>query len=845
MFHLSSSDALAILLDASLKGAMLLAAAGLLALACRRGTAAARHLIWSLAIVGVLSLPILSMVLPSWRLPVSSPLIANGAITQTGRSQAHVPGVNGLPGNPGSGAGPVLLAATMHVPRVEPAAHPQTTPYPPALAAQTAATWSLSDWIVATWIGGALLAALQIMAGWASLLWLRLGSRRLTDNRLSDLLHELTAELGLRRNVVLLQSHTRLIPMTWGLREPVILLPEDAETWSPDQARTVLLHELVHVKRWDCLTQLLGHCARALYWFNPLAWLAVARLRAEQEQACDDGVLNAGSDAADYAEHLLTITAGRPSSLLSAPVALAMGKSRRIERRLLAILDVSRSRRPLSRRLTFVAGLASLCLVLPLASLTFQARAARAAAADTSDDAKNTDSPETAAKKLVRVQEAIRKLSAKDSKDINLTVAGIRGMLAALEDPYAEYYSPDQAKEMDRQVQGMLSGIGAQLQLKEKKLVVVTPLDDSPALKAGVQAGDVILAIDGRSTEGLAVADAVKLILGPKGSKVKLKISREGSEETELTITRAQLTLPTVLGFRRGPDSHWDYFLDAEQKIGYVRITQFAGETAADLRTVVEKLKAKGLKGLILDLRFCPGGMLKTSLEIANLFLSKGKIVAVKDQAYEADGKSTIGDFPVVVLVNEYTASAAEIVAGALLENDRAKLVGTRTYGKGAVQQLISLENGSGTLKLTAAYYRLPSGRNIDRRSGDKNWGVDPSDGYYVPMDGKQTETLLAKTRQREIIPAKKAATAPEPITLQALTEGYADPQLAGALKTMAAKLSTGEFTKIGKDNTALLEHVARREAFLKQREVLRKSLEKIDQDLKDLDKRSSDQEKR
>ncbi|HEV3262068.1 MAG TPA: S41 family peptidase [Gemmataceae bacterium] len=845
---LSAHPLLAVLLDASVKGVMVLPAAALLTLALRRRSAAVRHLVWSLAMVGLLGLPLLSLALPRWDVPVPAAWAAEPA-PAAAESPPQSPAVAELPPRADPDINPVVVPAALGAPREDPV----ITPGPEQAVAPDAPPllpgWA---WPLVAWALGAVLAILPILVGLLMLRRLRRTCRRVADGPMAALLDQLASRMGLRRPVALLQSPSRSMPMTWGVWRPVILLPDGADAWPTERLRVVLLHELAHVQRGDCLTQVLACSARALHWFNPLAWLAVARMRSEQERACDDVVLNTGTGAADYAQHLLTVTSGLPSSFFVSPVALAMGRARRVEGRLRSILDTSHDRHPLGRRGAGLAVLAGLCLLLPLASVSFQPRAAagpapQAVSEEPADDpagqdekADSTAESSTApAKTLADVRDKIRELYVRKLNDRELTGDAIKGMLAALNDPYSVYFAPQEYAQLMREVRGTLSGIGAQLSMKDDRLTVVTPLEDSPALKAGLRAGDVIVAIDGKATKGLEIAQAVRRIIGPKGSVVKLKVVHPGGKEEELAITRGQIQLRSITGFRRGKDDRWQFLLDPDNKIGYVQITQFSPTTVKDLRGVIRRLQRQGLKGLILDLRFCPGGLMQSAVGTCELFLARGTIVSIKgehnpEQTWEAKGKDTLGDFPLVVLLNESTASAAEIVAGALRENHRATLVGTRSYGKGSVQQIIELDDKEGALKLTTAYYYLPGGRNIQRHPGAKSWGVDPTDGYYVPVDARQTAAMQKLSQERAILGQSKGRG--EKLTPGRLAEDYADPQLAAALKTMTARVTSGKFEKVGKPSATMAADLRRREV-RERREALLKQLEQANKELADLEK--------
>jgi carboxyl-terminal processing protease len=620
------------------------------------------------------------------------------------------------------------------------------------------------------------------------------------------------------------------MPMTWGWRRPVILLPGDAATWGEERLRTALLHELAHVRRGDCLTQLLLRIVSAWQWFNPLSWWTLGRVRVEQERACDDLAMGSGLDPTDYAGHLLAIASGRGGRGLGfgAPsLALAMAAPSRIERRILSILDVRRNRRALSRRRAGLSAALAAALMFPLAALQLPSATAQPPAPGTANG-QSAARPEQA-----EVLEKLRTLYVKVPDEDELRRGAIKGMIGALYDPYSEYLTPEQAADLDRQIQGKLSGIGAQLDQKEKTIRVITPLLRSPAFQAGIKAGDVILAVDGRAVEGRSLTDVVKQIVGPAGTVVQIKVRHADGREVDLALTRGPIALETVKGFRRGENQEWDHWIDPERQIGYVRVEQFGPGTPKDLDDAVRPLIERGLKGLILDLRFGSGGLMNSAIATARRFLAKGTIVSVEGRdgavtTYRADGKETLGDFPLVVLANGQTASSAEIVAGTLKDNGRAVLVGERTFGKGSVQSIVALKDGSGALKLTTAYYTLPSGRVYDRREGKSTWGIDPTEGDYIPMAPEATETLVKRRRALDVLDgAERAKPEADP----------ADPQLAAALKALVARLTTGEFIKVGIPASALEARMTQRAEIEKRREALLQSLRKVDQELEALDK--------
>ncbi|HET6427732.1 MAG TPA: S41 family peptidase [Phycisphaerae bacterium] len=313
-------------------------------------------------------------------------------------------------------------------------------------------------------------------------------------------------------------------------------------------------------------------------------------------------------------------------------------------------------------------------------------------------------------------------------------------------DKFTSMIWPYEDDEFKKRTLGSFCGIGVQIRKeKGKPLEVVTPLADSPALKAGIRAGDLITQVDGRNTRNITVDRAVKLITGKAGHKVSIQVSRPGmAKPFDVDITREEIHIRTVKGWRRLPETggQWDYFIDPAHKIGYIRLTQFTGETTEELRSALKALRRAGATGLILDMRFNPGGLLSSAVEVADEFLRQGLIVRTEGRKVAAEQRSAdpLGEYQtgrLVVLTNQYSASAAEIVSGALKDWSRATIVGVRTYGKGSVQRLIPLQpNRPAKLKLTTAYYYLPSGKCLHRTPGATTWGVDPH--IEVPMTIRQ-----------------------------------------------------------------------------------------------------------
>ncbi len=342
-----------------------------------------------------------------------------------------------------------------------------------------------------------------------------------------------------------------------------------------------------------------------------------------------------------------------------------------------------------------------------------------------------------------------------------LLEAAIRGMTAKL-DPYSNYISPQDLARFTEQVEQEFGGIGIQVQVdpQTQRLTVIAPLPGTPAYREGIRSGDMIVEIEGQSTEGYTTLDAVKLLKGEAGKAVNLGIKHPGSEEVvKLTIVREIIQVPTVLGDTHDADDKWNFMLDAESKIAYVRLTHFSRHSAAELVKALKEASTAGLKGFILDLRFNPGGLLSQAIEISDMFIESGKIVSTKgrnstDREWTAKKEGTYSGFPMVILVNRYSASASEIVSACLQDHKRAIVIGERSWGKGSVQNVIELEGGSSALKLTTASYHRPSGKNIHRFPGatDKDeWGVYPDEKFVIDMTPQEMEQYLDYRRERDI----------------------------------------------------------------------------------------------
>ncbi len=363
-------------------------------------------------------------------------------------------------------------------------------------------------------------------------------------------------------------------------------------------------------------------------------------------------------------------------------------------------------------------------------------------------------------KVLVDTMDQVERNYVKKIDRRRLMEAAIEGILDEL-DPYSDYIDPDELSQFRSTVESEFGGIGIQIANKDGQLTVVSPLVGTPAYRAGVLAGDRIVEIDGKSTEGITLAEAVDRLKGKPGTKVTLKIVHApGGEKAEVTVAREIIHVETVMGDGRNDDNSWDFIVDDDQRIGYVRVSAFSRDTPRELRETLEALSRKKLKGLILDLRFNPGGLLSTAIEISDLFVAEGRIVSTQgrnspERVWNARKEGTFQDFPMVVLVNRYSASASEIVAACLQDHQRAVVMGERTWGKGSVQNVIELEDGKSLLKLTTASYRRPSGKNIHRFNDSKDddeWGVMPDKGYELELGDSEMLGLMEDRRRRDVV---------------------------------------------------------------------------------------------
>lgn len=353
----------------------------------------------------------------------------------------------------------------------------------------------------------------------------------------------------------------------------------------------------------------------------------------------------------------------------------------------------------------------------------------------------------------------------------------IKGMVSGL-DPYSEYMNADEYNEFVSSTKGEYGGIGVEISVEDGIITVIAPFEDTPAFRAGILPGDKILEINGESTEGLSTSDCSKKVRGKPGTTVTLKILHKDADITvNITLVREIINMKSVKDVK---------IVDRKTRIGYLRVTGFQEDTAGLFDEALKKLQDKQIKSLIIDLRFNGGGLMDTALKMANRFIPSGILISLKGKTVKEEIKANSGDkaittTPIVILVNGSSASASEILAGALKDHHRATLIGSHTYGKGSVQSIFTIrdakKNVTGAVKLTTARYYTPSGRCLERNKGVKDFGLEPD--ILVEMSPRE-EAKLLKTR---LNPASKAADDPDDDT-----GDFVDVQLEKAIKFLSEK---------------------------------------------------------
>lgn len=362
---------------------------------------------------------------------------------------------------------------------------------------------------------------------------------------------------------------------------------------------------------------------------------------------------------------------------------------------------------------------------------------------------------------LVAVQRRLSEEAYRPAEAEDVLRGAARGLVEQL-DEYSTYVPPDKARSLDSRLDGLACGVGLRLDAADGNTVVAGALPQSPGHLAGVVPGSVVVSVDERAAGPLA-PQAVQAMLddGPLGSSVRLTVVEPGGQQRTWRLTRARFPLETVVGFRRLGDGQWDHWLDRQREIAYVRIKEFVPGTAETCHHALRQLSRRG--GLVLDLRQNPGGRLESGFAVADMLLRKGVILTKVDrsgrrESHSAQGDGTLPAMPLVVLIDDGTASAAELVAGALRLHDRAVLVGTRTRGKGCIQSVISLPEGLGQASITTAEFLIGLDEPISRRRGGpasaspaEPWGVDPHRAFA--LGSAQRQALFRRWEEAELAP--------------------------------------------------------------------------------------------
>jgi carboxyl-terminal processing protease len=347
-------------------------------------------------------------------------------------------------------------------------------------------------------------------------------------------------------------------------------------------------------------------------------------------------------------------------------------------------------------------------------------------------------------KMLVEVMNLIRDNYVQDVDTKKLMYGAASGMVKTL-DPFSQFLEPDAHKEMKTETEGEFGGLGIRIAIRDGILTVITPLPGTPAYRLGIIPNDRIVKINGETTQDITIEQAVKKLRGSPGSKITLTIGREGEKELkDFTLTRELIKIESIKSKM------------LTNEIGYVRLTEFTQRSAIDFDEALKSLKAKGMKSLVVDLRNNPGGLLNVAVDVCRLFIGGNKLIVYTEgrrqpkQEFRADGEAPYATIPMVILVNHGSASGSEIFAGCLQDYHRAVILGSESFGKGSVQSVIPLADGSG-LRLTTAKYYTPSGRTFHRDEKTGKGGITPDIVIDIPRDVE----IKLQTQEEEIYNAK------------------------------------------------------------------------------------------
>jgi carboxyl-terminal processing protease len=374
-----------------------------------------------------------------------------------------------------------------------------------------------------------------------------------------------------------------------------------------------------------------------------------------------------------------------------------------------------------------------------------------------------------------------------------------KGTLSSL-DPYTVIYWPSQAKTFEKALTNQFTGIGIRFSKEDESPKVLSVLPDTPAYHSGLEAGDVIVAVDGVGMGRMSPNCVAQSIAGPEGTKVTLTVRHEGEDKTrDITLHRTSIVVPSIRGWQRSETDEWLYMIDAYNKIGYIRISCFDSRTVDDFERTLIQLEKQGLKGLILDLRSNPGGLLTGAIEIADMFIKEGLIARIQPRCgmptyVSAHREKTHPDYPLVVLIDRFTASSAEILSGVLQEpkHNRATVVGERSYGKSSVQSIVSHIGGGAKLKYTTAYYYLPSGqmiknRHMDTQLSSEDWGVLPDVNVKLRSDELRNKAKMQRANELAVKGGLNNASNVRRFSSRETID--TDPQLATGILVLKSKM--------------------------------------------------------
>lgn len=399
------------------------------------------------------------------------------------------------------------------------------------------------------------------------------------------------------------------------------------------------------------------------------------------------------------------------------------------------------------------------------------------------DDVYHTFTP------LLAIKSHIQRNYVEQVDDQRLIDGAIRGMIDRL-DPFSVYMSPADYAVFKERASGGYVGIGVFIRYESetRDFLVVGPTENSPAYRAGVRTGDIIVEIAGVKVETLNPIEARNRLLGVEGSTAHFKVRRPPNHDVvSFAVQRSNIPTRSVRGCKRSADESWDYLIDETYKIGYIQISEFWRSTVTEFDAAVSRLREQDVRALVLDLRFDPGGDMDAAIGMVDRFISHGAILSTRNRrevvsSWQATKEGTLPDWPVVVLVNGVSASGAEILAGALQDHKRATVVGQRSFGKGSVQAVIELEDNKSALRLTTAYYYLPSDRCIHRREDNKDtdeWGIIPD--IVVEIDHQEDLAILDSWYESSVIRGSEDERAQASILI--------DKQLQRSLEVLREKL--------------------------------------------------------